>query len=102
MSVLKVAQLLPKGMYIENVIKCMKVELMDECDYYREADCTRRFKEILKDDNVFSVPAVYDHLSTKSILTSDIVYGKPFDKHEDLSQEQRNFVSSLFIDVLFG
>ena len=37
MTLLSVANLLPKGLYVENVIKHVKVELFNECDYIREA-----------------------------------------------------------------
>lgn len=48
-SVLNVTQLLPKQMYIENVVTVMKRELLDECDYVREAECNLKFAQLLKD-----------------------------------------------------
>lgn len=93
MSVLNVAQLLPKGMYIENVIKVMKRELLDECDYVREAQCNRKFSELLKDDPVFLVPKVYLEHTTKRILVNELVEGEPFDKCENLSHDDVNYVS---------
>ena len=93
MSILNVAQLLPKGMYAENVVKVLKVELLDECNYIREAECMRKFEVLLKDDPVFSVPRVNLDLTTNDILVSELVDGEPFDKCVDLPQEQRDFVS---------
>ena len=68
MGILNVAQLLPKGMYADNVVRVLKVELLDECDYLREAQCMLKFSKILQNDSVFSVPKVNTDLSTKNIL----------------------------------
>ena len=95
MSILNVAQLLPKGMYIENVVSVMKRELIEECDYVREAECNQKFAELLKDDPVFKVPKVYPKLTTKNILVSEFIEGEPFDKCFDLPVDQRNLVRTL-------
>jgi aarF domain-containing kinase len=68
MSIMNVAQLLPKGMYAENVVKVMKIELLDECNYIREAQCMKKFEELLKGDAVFAVPKVNLDLTTNDIL----------------------------------
>ena len=77
MSILNVAQLLPKGMYAENVVKVLKVELLDECDYIREAQCMLKFAELLKNDTVFVVPKVNMELSTNNIL-GNLIKTSPF------------------------
>jgi aarF domain-containing kinase len=92
MSVLNVAQLLPKQMYVENAIAVMKRELLDECDYIREAQCNLNFAQLLKDDKVFLVPKVYTELTTKNILVAEYVEGLPFDKCENLNQEENNYI----------
>lgn len=92
MSILNVANLLPKGMYVENVITVMKRELLDECDYIREANCNLKFSEFIRDDSVFLVPKVNMDLTTKNILVCELVDGEPFDKCENLPQEQRNLI----------
>ena len=90
------AQLLPKQMYVENVVEVMKRELLDECDYRREAACMRRFQGLLAGDAVFELPRVYEELSTRQVLFTGFVEGEPFDKCMELDQEQRNFVSTFF------
>ena len=92
MSIMNVAQLLPKTMYVENVIEVMKRELLDECDYKREADCMQRFATFIRDDPVFLVPKCHAELTTQQILFTEFVEGEPFDKCLNLDQEQRNFV----------
>lgn len=68
MSILNVAQILPKGMYAENVIRVLKVELMEECDYKREGECNEKFAKLLKNDPVFIIPKFYKEISTTNIL----------------------------------
>lgn len=92
MSILNVAQLLPKTLYVDNVMSVMKRELLDECDYVREANCCIKFKELLGNDPVFKVPKIHMDLVTKNILVMELVDGEPFDKCKELSQEQRDFV----------
>jgi aarF domain-containing kinase len=92
MSILGVAQLLPKGLYADNAIAVIKSELMDECDYVREAKCSIKFSELIRNDPVFIVPKVYTDLTTQNILVCELVDGEPFDKCIDLPQEQRNLI----------
>ena len=63
--------LVPPGMYIDKVIKVAKQELLQECDYWREAASTRRFKLMLAKYPEFAVPAVVPQLSTEHVLTTD-------------------------------
>ena len=100
MSILNVAQLLPKQMYVENVVSVMKRELLDECDYIREADSMLKFQDFLKDDPVFILPKVYPDLTTKQILFTEFIEGEPFDKCMELPQEQRNLVIHIKLNSL--
>ena len=92
MMLLNVSNVLPKSLYAENVINVMKKELLDECNYIREANCSNKFSELLKNDNVFIVPKIYNELTTENILVSELVYGEPFDKCFNLSQDHMNHV----------
>ena len=44
MGLLKVAKVLPEGLFIDTVVQHLKVEMAQECDYQREAECCRRMK----------------------------------------------------------
>jgi aarF domain-containing kinase len=92
MTLLSVANLLPKGLYVENVIKHVKTELFNECDYIREAKCSIKFQNLLKNDPAFLIPNVDDKISTKHVLITDFAEGIPVDQCLDLDQEQRNHV----------
>uniref|UniRef100_G3PD22 Atypical kinase COQ8A, mitochondrial n=1 Tax=Gasterosteus aculeatus TaxID=69293 RepID=G3PD22_GASAC len=89
MTLLSLSNMLPQGMFPEHLIEVMSRELA-ECDYIREAQCTKRFQELLKDNPYFYVPDVIDELSSPHVLTTTLVPGFPLDKATDLPQELRN------------
>ena len=54
----------------------MKIELAQECDYEREAECCRRMKEVLSSYPDLYVPEVIEQLSTKQIFTAEMIEGQ--------------------------
>nr|KAG5695949.1 hypothetical protein BaRGS_017530 [Batillaria attramentaria] len=94
MSVLNVGNILPEGLYVDSVIKVAKRELAWEVDYVREAECSNRFRELLKDDPILYVPEVISDLSTHHVLTTEFVEGLPLDKCTELDQETRNKIGT--------
>lgn len=53
-----------------------KEELARECDYLLEASNQKRFRELISNLEGFYVPMVIDELSSKKVLTSELVAGK--------------------------
>jgi aarF domain-containing kinase len=96
--ILKLSGLVPKGLYLDQLLSVARDELKVECDYIAEADKQRRFRELFHDetDHVY-VPEVIDELSSRRVLTSELVKGIPIDKAADLSQEERNHLSLTII-----
>ncbi|MEQ2268227.1 Atypical kinase coq8a, mitochondrial, partial [Xenotaenia resolanae] len=92
MTALSLSNALPEGLFPEHLIEVMSRELAWECDYIREANCARKFQQLLKDHPFFCVPDVIDELSGERVLTTTLVSGFPLDKATDLSQELRNEV----------
>ncbi|KAF4092266.1 hypothetical protein AMELA_G00018990 [Ameiurus melas] len=90
MTVLSMSNALPEGLFPEHLIDVMQRELVLECDYIREAECARKFKKLLKDHPFFYVPEVIDELSSRHVLTTEMVQGFPLDQAEGLSQELKN------------
>ncbi|XP_071961910.1 atypical kinase COQ8B, mitochondrial-like [Antedon mediterranea] len=93
-SILKVWNVLPEGLYVENAMDVARRELGWEVDYVREAKYTELFRNLLKNDAIFKVPAVIKDLSSKEVLTTELIDGIPLDKAKDLDQETRNMISS--------
>ncbi|XP_078452188.1 atypical kinase COQ8A, mitochondrial-like [Lampetra fluviatilis] len=93
MTMLRVSNVLPEGLFAENVVEVLGKELAWECDYEREARCCKRFRELLKDDPYFTVPRVVEQLSSARVLTTEMVPGVPLDSTEDLPQHEKNKIS---------
>lgn len=57
-GIMKMWNIFPKGMFLENLMAVAKRELAWEVDYIREAQCTKKFKEILAGYGDYYVPDV--------------------------------------------
>lgn len=57
-GVMKVWNMFPEGMFIDNIVKVANKELSNEVDYIREAECTRKFRKLLEPYNDYYVPKV--------------------------------------------
>lgn len=57
-GIMKVWDIFPRGMFIDNVVSVAKKELAWEVDYNREATCTRKFRELLAPYSDYYVPTV--------------------------------------------
>ena len=92
---MRLSGLAPKGLFLEEIIRVARKELIVECDYIRESQNHRRFQELLQTDIQLSqanfvVPGVIDDLSTSQILTTEYAPGGTIEKVSGLSQEERN------------
>ncbi|XP_013179050.1 PREDICTED: aarF domain-containing protein kinase 4 isoform X1 [Papilio xuthus] len=88
-GVLKVWNVFPKGMFIDNIVEVAKKELSWEVDYVREAECTKKFKQLLAPYPEYFVPDVVDDLCTAEVITTELIDGTPLDKLFDAPYEVR-------------
>lgn len=108
-------------MYVEEFVTVAKRELSWEVDYVREAECTKKFAELLKDMPHFKVPEVIgkflkkcvfpllvyycligfyaDELCTGQIFTSEFVEGISMEQCMELDQETRNFIAEKILSL---
>jgi len=101
MGLLKVAKILPEGLFIDTVIKHLKVEMAQECDYEREAECCRKMRAVLEPYQQYYVPEVVDEASTKMVFTSELIEGLTIDQcAEQLDQETRDEITHMFLELL--
>jgi hypothetical protein len=78
LTILKFWNIVPSGLFIDNIVKAGKIELSWEVDYIREAEYTQKFAQLLKpyqDNERLHVPKLIKELSTKKIITLEIVNG---------------------------
>ncbi|KAL2325695.1 hypothetical protein Fmac_024753 [Flemingia macrophylla] len=96
---LNYTNLIPKGLYLDRAIKVAKEELSRECDYKLEAANQKRFRDLLTGVDGFYVPIVVDDISSKRVLTSELVHGIPIDEVASLDQETRNHIGKKLLEL---
>ncbi|KAJ2954010.1 hypothetical protein O0L34_g2223 [Tuta absoluta] len=92
-GVMKVWNIFPKGMFIDNIVEVAKKELAWEVDYVREAYCTKKFKQLLKPYPEYYVPDVVDELCASEVITTELIDGTPLDKLFDAPYETRHDIA---------
>lgn len=95
LMLLTASRLLPKGLFLDKTIANARKELKWECDYLREAKALQKFEELLKDDKVFTVPHVFESLTTPNIITMSKMEGCEIMKlpKQINTQENKNFIA---------
>ncbi|XP_011689242.1 PREDICTED: aarF domain-containing protein kinase 4 isoform X2 [Wasmannia auropunctata] len=96
-GIMKVWNMFPEGMFIDNVVEVAKRELAWEVDYIREAECTKKYRELVMPYPDYYVPVVIDDLCTKQIFTTEMIEGIPVDKCIDMNVEIKERISQLIM-----
>ncbi|KAI1954246.1 hypothetical protein LOZ57_000596 [Ophidiomyces ophidiicola] len=92
---LTASRLLPKGLYLDKTIANARTELAWECDYIREADCGRKFKDLLQDEtSTFTVPEIIPFASGRQVLTMERLDGVAVTKIQNFTQAQRDWIGT--------
>lgn len=99
-TLLRLTGLLPDALDINPVLEEAKRQLHEEADYEREAQYLLRFGKLLGGDDNFIVPQFYPQLSTRKILAMSYVEGVAIESMERASQNDRNHIAHLLIDLL--
>ncbi|CAD6584809.1 MAG: hypothetical protein CYPHOPRED_002858 [Cyphobasidiales sp. Tagirdzhanova-0007] len=94
---LSFSALLPRGLYLDNTLRVMRRELVDECDYLKEAASASRFKQLLRDDPHLAVPAVIDGYTTPRILALEMMQGRSLGHGHTFSQPLRDHIGSVIM-----
>jgi len=76
--ILGYTKILPTSFFFGDLIRNMRTELKEECNYLNEAAKQMEFRHLLKGLPGFYVPKVIPHLSTRHVLTSEWVDGVNF------------------------
>ncbi|KAH7446741.1 hypothetical protein KP509_01G071700 [Ceratopteris richardii] len=89
---LEFTNLIPKGLYLEQAMQVAKQELARECDYTLEASNQMRYRELLAHEKGVYVPKVFSEVSSKHVLTTELVAGVSIDKVANMNQSIRDSV----------
>jgi predicted unusual protein kinase regulating ubiquinone biosynthesis (AarF/ABC1/UbiB family) len=84
------------------IVDELKLRLREELDYTLEADNQRLFAAHYRDHPFISVPGVIDALSTKRVLTTELVEGARFDELLTWSQTERDRAAEAIYRFVFG
>lgn len=81
-GILKYFSLFPPNMFIDDVIDKVKKQLAYEVDYLRESDFQKKYGTLIAEHKhkEYYVPKVYDDLTTKTVLVTELVPGTPIDE----------------------
>lgn len=97
---LHATKLLPKGLYLDKTIANARTELAWECDYIREAEAAKKFRQLLADDtDMFTVPKIFDEASGKQVLTMERMDGIAVTKVKSFTQEQRDWIGTQILKL---
>ncbi len=82
---------------LSGIIYEIQGSMMEECDFYKEADNINSFRDFLNtSDNIQAVvPKVYSHASSLRVLTMERFYGIPFTDLERIRKNYDNPAQSL-------
>lgn len=89
-TVLRMSNLVPKGLELAPLLEDAKQQLHAEADYRREAAALARFAANLENDDRFEVPRVIDTLTTPEVLAMSYLDGDPIDSLADAGPAERN------------
>ncbi|KZO97493.1 ABC1-domain-containing protein [Calocera viscosa TUFC12733] len=96
---LTTSSLLPRGLFLQNTINAMQQELIDECDYEREAHYMRVFADNLQGNEAFRVPKVISKLTTKRVLVMEWMQGVPLTRAVHFDQSTKNEIASRVLEL---
>ncbi len=90
----RMTDLLPRGLYVEHAVATAKEELTLECDYEYELRSQDNMRALLEGDPAWSAPATVPELSSRGVLTTEFAPGIAIDKVASLSQSERDYVGT--------
>ena len=99
-ALLRFSGLLPKHIDLKPLLAEVKVQLREEADYEQEAKYLNAFVRALGDDERFCLPRVIPSLTSERILGMTYVPGEPIEQVFEESQEERDRVMSLMLELL--
>jgi len=98
---LKVSNLIPRGIDIDPLLEEATRQLHDEADYLKESAYMLRYRALLKDSAEFVIPEVLTEFTTKDVLAMSFISGQPLESLKLAPQAERDRVMSKLFELLF-
>jgi predicted unusual protein kinase regulating ubiquinone biosynthesis (AarF/ABC1/UbiB family) len=86
---------------VDGLIGELRERVLEELDYRREAENQRLLHDYFEGHPTISVPAVVPELSSRRVVTSDLVTGARFAKLADWSQQERDLAGETLYRFVF-
>ncbi|WP_026318081.1 ABC1 kinase family protein [Algicola sagamiensis] len=100
-SLLKISRLLPKEVDIQPLLADAKAQLHAEADYQLEASHLKKYQQLLRYDDDFTLPNIYEELTTETVLTMDLMQGEAIESFHSAPQGVRDHIMTLLFRLLF-
>jgi predicted unusual protein kinase regulating ubiquinone biosynthesis (AarF/ABC1/UbiB family) len=102
-SLFNLFKIIPTKYDFDGIFDEIKTMLKSETDYRKELAQILKFQELLKSDNRFIIPEVFEEFSNKRILCMSFEGGLAVDSDEisSLPQKNKNMLGAAIIDLLF-
>ncbi len=101
MAIIRLSGMLPKDVDLGPIIDETKKQLASEADYELEAKRLNAYRAMIKNLSGVGAPEAHDDLTTPTTLAMSYVDGVPIDAIADASQEDRDRLAYLLIDLTF-
>ena len=98
---LKLSNLVPRGVDVSPLLEEAKRQLQEEADYLKESAHMQCYQSLLADSDDFLVPTVHEALTTRDVLAMSFVQGQPLDRVAALPQAERNRIMTQLTTLLF-
>ncbi|MGY6535640.1 MAG: ABC1 kinase family protein [Pararhodobacter sp.] len=103
---LRMAGMARRGIDLAPMLQAARDQLHQEADYQTEAQHLLGFRALLRDTDIFRLPALHADLSTSRVLAMEYVDSQPLEALADAPQARRDDVAQALIDLvlreLFG
>ena len=99
-TLMRLSGLVPKSLDVAPMLAEAKRQLHEEADYAREADCLRRFGDLLADAPDYEVPVLHADLTTSDVLAMSFVPGVAVESLAQAPQAERDRIMTLLIGLL--
>ncbi len=88
----------------EDFIQEARARFLEECDYLHEARCQARFARLFENHPHLRVPAVFERLCSRGVLTTAWMPGAGFDEflESNPDQHQRNRIGEALFEFYIG
>lgn len=90
------------GLDPKPLVEELRERIVEELDYRLEADNQRYFGDYYRGHPFIHIPEVVDELSTRRVLTTELVVGARFDEITGRSEEERNHFGEVIYRFVFG